>query len=72
MFGETRRVNDIVEMYPNWTSKKASPIRYEDTHASIFIQPESTVNPLRTAKLFLEDKRDRHYNILSGESVSLF
>lgn len=46
-------------------------MRHEDTHAAIFIQPESTVNPLRTAKLRLEDRRDKPFNLLSGEAVSL-
>lgn len=66
-FNETRRDDHrVVEMYPDWKSKKVSPVRFMDTHSDIFVPLNTKVNPLRASKLRLEEKRDRPFNIISG------
>lgn len=58
-------------MYPEWKSKGTSPIRHQDTHKDIFVHLDAPYNPLRASKLKLEEKRDRPFNIISGEMTSI-
>lgn len=72
MFNEVRKDDHTaVEMYPEWKRKQVSPVRFQDTHKDIFVPLDVPFNPLRASKLRLEEKRDRPFNILSGESTSL-
>jgi hypothetical protein len=54
-------------MYPEWKSKRVSPVRFLDSHSNMFVPAEANINPLRASKLRFEEKRDRPYNIISGE-----
>lgn len=63
---EVRKDNRVVEMYPEWKSKKTSPNRFQNTHEDIFVHMEARYNPLRASKLKLEERRDRPFNIISG------
>ena len=58
-------------MYPEWKSKKASPNRFQNTHQDMFEPLNARVNPVRASKLKLEEKRDRPFNIISGELESI-
>lgn len=70
-FNETRKDKNVVDMYPDWKTKKVSPVRFIDTHANSFVPLQYNMNPLRASKLRLEEKRDRPYNIISGEAVDI-
>ena len=63
--------NNVVEIYPAWQSKKTSVERFQDTHQDLFVHSTGKFNHLRTAKIKLEEIRDRPYNIISGEQISL-
>ena len=70
-FNETRRDKGVVEMYPDWKSKKVSDMRFMDTHQNMFIPLNYNGNPLRASKLKLEEKRDRPFNIISNEAADI-
>jgi hypothetical protein len=54
-------------MQPEWKTKRVSPVRFKDSHASLFEPSESKYNTLRASKLRLEDRRDKPYNIITNE-----
>jgi hypothetical protein len=55
----------------NWKSKRVSPVRFEDTNTTLFVHQDVKQNPFRTAKLILEEQRDRPYNIINGRDESM-
>jgi hypothetical protein len=72
VFNEVRKdEKTAVAMYPEWKRKQASPVRHQDTHKDLFVPLDPAVNPLRAAKLRLEEKRERAYDIITGEQASL-
>ena len=72
IFNESRKDhNTVVDMYPDWKTKRVSDIRFMDTHANMFTPQQYNGNPLRASKLKLEEKRDRPFNIISGEAVDI-
>lgn len=70
-FNEVRKDKNVVEMYPDWKTKRVSPVRFIDTHVNMFTPLQYNMNPLRASKLKLEEKRDRPFNIISNEAVDI-
>lgn len=66
-----RQDKNVVELYPEWKTKKNSGMSFMDTHKNLFNHVESNRNSLRESKLRLEDKRDRPYNFINGEAIDI-
>ena len=71
-FNESRKdEKTVVPMYPEWKTKQVSPVRFQNTHQNIFVHQDVPYSPLRASKLKLEEKRERPFNIITGEQDNI-
>ncbi|TNV82467.1 hypothetical protein FGO68_gene39 [Halteria grandinella] len=63
----------VIDIDPDWTTKKISPVRFHDTHSRVFERQELSKEKQEHARVRLEnikqsELRGRHYNFLNNDS----
>jgi len=61
-----RKDDNIVDIFQQWKRKQVSPIRYKNTHESIFMPDKRTPKMERLQSLIRENTKGRRFNILTN------
>lgn len=61
----------VFDISDKWKRRKISPLRFKDTHESLFLPSTTTPKLERMKHLVQENSKGRHYNVLGTQHAQV-
>ena len=62
----------VFDISDKWKRRKISPLRFKDTHESLFLPSTTTPKLERMKHLVQENSKGRHYNVLGTQHAQVY